>query len=433
MKKFHLLGAIALLLFGCKSGENQPDKKTVVQETSDVSVIQPIDFNGNTPKIYQVDAQKASEISLPSGSKITFPENAFVDEAGNPVQGKVAVSWQEFHSLTDIMLSGIPMKYDSAGVTHHFESGGMFTIAASQSDKKLELAPGKKATVDLVSIQDSPCYNFYEIDTKTGDWDYLATKTGTPVPGAPIPVEKKVKTTTLDVQPSNIQDFPELRDKDIIAWKTNDEIHKKTVFALKKSPAKSTISASKIPGNYIIEAKTDKQTFTFEATPLTLEEALKASKTNEKKVEKEQQEYLDYQAGVASGKIIRSFDIPGFGTYNWDRIQKIDEPMSVFADFNFPEDVNPKLVSIFLVIPEKNLQVRYSEDDFTNFFFSKKEKNYIVAILPNNKVMTVGNRAFEEAAKQKFGSQFMFNLKDSGVTLSQGSDLANVLKQLVNS
>ena len=140
-------GACLLLLQACQTG-GETISQTVHQESSPdfVSCIQPFEGLEIKPQVFEIEAGEKSVIKLKNGGKIEFPANAFVDASGKAVHGKVDVSWTEYHSLTDIMLSGIPMKYDSAGVQHDFQSGGMFTIKASQKDKDWRLPRRKKRT-----------------------------------------------------------------------------------------------------------------------------------------------------------------------------------------------------------------------------------------------------------------------------------------------
>ena len=171
-----LLGS--LILFGCTTSEVvQKENKSKQEDEEIATVIEPMSFDAGADT-YTVSATEADTIFAPTGSTILFEPNSFVDADGNAIKVDVKVKWQEFHSLGDIIASGIPMKYDSAGVAHDLESGGMFTISASHKGKPAEVAPGKSVEVNLASMQDTPCYNFYELDEKSGGWDYKTTKNG---------------------------------------------------------------------------------------------------------------------------------------------------------------------------------------------------------------------------------------------------------------
>jgi hypothetical protein len=101
---------------------------------------------------FEINTDKDTFIVSDRGSLITIPKNAFIDSLGNEVTGKVNLSYREFHHPAEIILSRIPMTYDSAGTRYHFESAGMFEIDAKQNGKKLRIAAGKSIAVNLASL-----------------------------------------------------------------------------------------------------------------------------------------------------------------------------------------------------------------------------------------------------------------------------------------
>ena len=72
---------------------------------------------------------------------------------------------------------------------------------------------------------------------------------------------------------------------------------------------------------------------------------------------------------MASGKVIRSIEIDGFGTYNWDIINKREIPLPLFANFDFPGKVDPRMVSLFLISPDENAVVKYDATGAAQFSF----------------------------------------------------------------
>lgn len=113
---------------------------------------------------FNVDSKKGGTLSYPSGTQILVPENAFVDANGNPVSGSVSLGYREFRDPVDIMLSGIPMDYDSAGKTGHFVSAGMFDINASVNGQEVFLAPGKEIDMKFAVTDTAASFNFYRLD-----------------------------------------------------------------------------------------------------------------------------------------------------------------------------------------------------------------------------------------------------------------------------
>lgn len=121
---------------------------------------------------YKMNTVRGGTIEHPSGSKIIVPANAFVDAAGNPVNGNVDIQYREFRDQIDFFLSGIPMQYDSAGTTYQFESAGMMQIAAFVDGKVVYLKKDKPVEVQFASSKSSADYSVYEFDTAAGNWAY---------------------------------------------------------------------------------------------------------------------------------------------------------------------------------------------------------------------------------------------------------------------
>jgi hypothetical protein len=123
---------------------------------------------------YVIDAGRDSNITYTSGSKIHIPANAFTDENGKPVDGKVDLNYREFKKVSEVFIAGIPMTYDSAGEQFHFETAGMMEISATQNGKPLKTNPNAFITVDMVSANNEDKFNTYYLDTTDKKWKYLA-------------------------------------------------------------------------------------------------------------------------------------------------------------------------------------------------------------------------------------------------------------------
>lgn len=113
-----------------------------------------------------------------SGTSITIPPSAFVDNSGKPVKGDVTVDYAEYRDPIDFILGGIPMSHSEAGKTYQFNSGGMFKISASYKGEPVNLKPGAEMKVDFALTQRLPNMNFYRFDSLEGRWSELAKITG---------------------------------------------------------------------------------------------------------------------------------------------------------------------------------------------------------------------------------------------------------------
>jgi hypothetical protein len=122
---------------------------------------------------YKINNAKGGTIKHPSASKIKIPQNSFVDKNGKEVIGDVIIEYKEFHDAGDIIVNGIPMAYDSAGLKYNLETAGMFDIRGSQNGNAVFIKPDKTLQVELASASAEQKYNQYYLDTAARNWTYL--------------------------------------------------------------------------------------------------------------------------------------------------------------------------------------------------------------------------------------------------------------------
>ena len=122
---------------------------------------------------YKIDNAKDVTIQHPGGTKINLPKKIFVTKNGEDIQGEVSIEYREFQDIGDVIVSGIPMTYDSAGKTYNFESAGMFDIKGHQNGEPVYLKPGKTLNVQLASSSKETKFNQYYLDTLKQNWQYL--------------------------------------------------------------------------------------------------------------------------------------------------------------------------------------------------------------------------------------------------------------------
>lgn len=159
-----ILGIVSLSIWQQNQAKNSSDiaLKADIQKISSIKpAFQSIDVEF---KHLVVDTEKGAVVKLPNGTKITVPKNAFVDQHNKPIAGNVDLAYREFQNAAQILASGIPMTYDSAGVTHQFESAGMFEIRGFQNDKPVFIAKDKGIDVDMASFVKGNDFRFYYFD-----------------------------------------------------------------------------------------------------------------------------------------------------------------------------------------------------------------------------------------------------------------------------
>ena len=119
----------------------------------------------------QINPLSDTIINFPNGTIIEIPEGAFVDKDGNPVTENVTIKYREFHTPGDVIASGIPMKYDSAGIVGDFESAGMFEIRGSAKGEEVFIGD-KPLAVNLASFKGGS-FNQYRLNDDENNWTYL--------------------------------------------------------------------------------------------------------------------------------------------------------------------------------------------------------------------------------------------------------------------
>lgn len=193
---------------------------------------------------FKVNAEKGAALDFKTGSKLTVPKDAFVDEKGKAVKGEVELRYREFHDAADFFVSGIPMTYDSAGIRYQFESAGMMEMLAYKDGQPVSMAPGKTINVELASAYKGTEYNLYKLDTLKNNWSCLGKDK--------VESSKNVgKEISGSDKPAIVQESPEY--KTIEVKKEEAKVEKETKIAALPKPAEEP----KKPG------KVSKEKYTF--------------------------------------------------------------------------------------------------------------------------------------------------------------------------
>lgn len=422
------LAIVPFLIFSCGSPKDSGETKADVP--GQTSTIQPIDGLELPIKTYTVSATEASTIELPNGGSIVIPANAFVDESGKPVSGKVDIAWQEFHSLSDIALSGIPMQYDSAGVSSDLISGGMFTIDGSQKNKPISIAPDKKVEVNLATRNPQKDMNFYALDEKSGKWAYKSAASAQPEPGAPVandaPKAIPHEFMTLDVSAKiDKQKFPELNPDDILGWEINaSELSKDDQKKIKSATCTADV-ASKSGKQYTLHIKNKYIEKNIPGRPVTFDNP--PSKSDARKaIDDQVLEMNDYVALAEKGDLIRSISIPNFGTYNWDCMYK--EP-SIDADvtLDIPNTNGEDFATFFFVSPEKKRIIKIKSHD--KIKVSALVPAFIIAITKRKEVFTVRDKQLDQIRQNKGERDFTFMMDQVPGKMDKPEDMERFMNR----
>jgi hypothetical protein len=189
MRKIVLVAIIVIVLVALLfTYKNKQGNYAGIAETTSVKTnlpyINPPLAGINVPfSEYTVDAEKADIIFHYTGSIIYFPASSFTDNKGNPVKGKITITYREFADPLDFFVSGIPMDYDSAGRKYNFESSGMCEIMAYKGNQILSVNLLARPVIYLSGKNKSDLHNVYFLDTVARKWNYIGKDTITAVKG----------------------------------------------------------------------------------------------------------------------------------------------------------------------------------------------------------------------------------------------------------
>ena len=124
---------------------------------------------------FEVDAAKGGEFLMKDSTKLVVPQNAFADEAGNILSGKILMQYQRFLKTEDVFIAGIPLQYDSAGVNYDLTAGGLIELKAKSIDSHSEVKLQKPISIILktqAGLNPNVFQNIYKLDTIVKNWEY---------------------------------------------------------------------------------------------------------------------------------------------------------------------------------------------------------------------------------------------------------------------
>ncbi|MEM7654498.1 MAG: hypothetical protein AAF399_00085 [Bacteroidota bacterium] len=451
----------------------QLDSTPAIQ-VADIGINPPLE-NVQVPiQRFTVEASEGTELTLENGTSIRIPAGVLVDANNQPVQGKVDLSYREFHDAADILMSGIPMQYDSAGQTFVFQTAGMVEIRANQNGRPVFIAEGKAIDLDLNSYVPEHGYNLYQLDEETQNWSYLETSQAESVmdpsqgeemdwasdpeiaaimelaeeeiPAEPYEPKKLAEDATPFDFDADYSQFPALAPYKELVWQyaqieEEGYVNPNTAEWI-FGEVWANVSVQQHPkrnGIFYFTLRNKEKEAKMLVTPVVEEENY--AQTQElfaelrRKQEQRRQEILaarermrtQRQLAAKRQRIERAFQISSFGIYNCDRLWNRPQ-MVLAADFRFDEfeiPVDPSIIEqVYLVMPEDNAVIPYARggswNGWSQFKYAPNTKNMIFAFLPGNEVAVF---SVEDFAEQKPSGDFVFQMKEAGTTITSPADL----------
>jgi hypothetical protein len=392
---------------------------------------------------FEINTAKDTFLVSSTGSLIEIPKNVFTDSTGNPVQGKVNISYREFHHPAEIILSRIPMTYDSAGTRYHFESAGMFEIDAHQHGKKLRMAAGKSIVVKLASLDSNQTkFNQYYLANVNDKWQFMGKDATWNMPENPVnPVS--VQNNKSYVEPklmnpakqqfkiyTNMSEFPELSRLNNLVFELSDReknfkpadadtywddigIERSDVFGeykvtlikgtetyqvLTKAVVSSFDSLSQI--NQYQGASVDNVYYGYGKSRTNLTKKLLGEQTVAQAMMERYRSMVDRYSSVAdisensSSYVYRTFQVSNLGMYNSDCPEMLPEPGLVTARFKYSNGSLIDVATIFLIEHNRNAVFTFYKGD--KIHYNPDAANSIVIITQDDEIGLLTKEKFAE-------------------------------------
>ena len=460
----------ALLFFNNKKKKLTAEEVSgqELQKDSVAGIVPPLPTKEIAFHEFNVNTDRDTTIVFNTGTIITIPKQAFVDGNGDSVKGNVNITYREFHSMGEIVLSGINMRYDSAGVEQYFESAGMFEINGSQNNKDIFIRKEKPIQVAMSSFNNSDDeFGQYSLDKATNTWNFIKKDKVSSIDiDDSIKKERKLRKRLDDVylKPINTfsidaDEFPHLAEYKDIVFKVSDKTKNYDIWHT--CWLSCNITPAKSKGEYRIVFRTGKDTMEVFASNFSeSKEFEKRLKQYEKAAQKLAEEMgLEYkkqadefakkvdvylnaigqydQARIKYLKLFetedklkaaekeiktddvyynekivsRVFSVNNFGIYNSDAPRALPQGKTLLVSFSDKENHEVKITRAYLV--EKGTKVTYYIYK-NRITYNPEKENVILVITANRELAVIKPEDFKTATEGAKEAIFKLRPKKSG-------------------
>lgn len=462
MKKIFYL-VLAVIIASCSEDVNQEDQIDSVKNgesknIEDLSKTQ--EAISNLQNSFIVKPNEGATLITEKGSRIIIPKNAFEDESGNKIEQEVQVLFEEYHTVGEIIASGLPMTYTKPdGETIDFESAGMFVISANVNGQNVEVANGKEISVDLVS--DNPeKFDFFQLQDNDKNWILKDTDC--------LPIEnkyKKERQKEIEVlqasqpeKPKRIKSYTKgdkvfdikttkqfeiITELNGVVWLyTGEDESKNPALNLEEFNATyKFLNMITVEGEYfeydIVFSTPDKSSDTVRACPIVDGALQKRSDSEYKdKLEAFEQHIENInklrEQNKRESKLLRSMNISEFGVYNYDRMWKEPNTIPFLAEFTLDgAPIESDFVSVYLMPQKLNVTIKYVKSTFKNFRINPMENNNLIAIDENNQIYALSDVDLKKLnLMSNINKECVINLKPKGTKANSSEDIDDVLATL---
>jgi hypothetical protein len=476
-KTTHLLLLLTLTLaIGCTSSDSSTsttsDGTTVDAENIAVNSAElQAHFASNTlklekplpniapkPTTYRVNPTKENVLHTERGTTITIPKDAFVDDKGRPVKGEVEIAFQEYHTASDVILSGIPMHVISEeGNLEAFETAGMFDISGKDaSGHEIRVAENKTLAIELATFKEEKNFNFYSLDKEKGEWKELYKNTEVSNNLAKAELNANLEAIELPERPIEVKraqssDFvfelgidkaknPEFKAFDNVLWKLTDNTiedaqlfsetirnpnltcvdKEKSIFQLTGTARERKISARVQP--VLFGSNWKKAQASFSKKLANFKEAAK----NKVNLVSRKNKMADLQRNLAVNE---------FGTYNCDRYSRMKGRKKIsFKAIFFVPAISKAVQQAYLIIKKglKKEAVPIHGTAAQYFIYAPHENNTLITFDDDGNLFEFNAAKFEQltAKNPRVDSEQTLAFSPTDYKITSERDLSAYLEKL---
>lgn len=357
---------------------------------------------------FVINGEQGGEWKSSKGSQLSVPASSFVDAAGNPVTGPVDLKYREFHDGPELMLSGIPMKYESPeGEEFDFKTSGMLEIVGTQNGEPVFIAPGKSLGMRIASPTDEPDHKTWYLNPETGKWDdkgehnilenvekAAAMAALTPVPAKPVKPKTVGDAENMFEFSVDYDRFPELKAYQSITWEFTDlKKFEENQWIYEVAWTDGKLEAKdKDKNEYWLTLSKGKKTYRAEVIPVLKGDDYQAALADfNKRMDNystlASQRDNEEERILAQSTFAREFAITTFGIWNCDAIMRSPSSLAFKMDVQFEEGVymDAGKTVLFHFTNDNRSVIPYDPSTWDRFTFDPEAYNALVTILPDGK------------------------------------------------
>ncbi len=387
--------------------------------------------------VFELNAISDTILNYPNGSVLHVPSNAFLDQKGNPVKGKVELSYREFHDAADFFVSGIPMTYDSAGNRYHFESAGMFEIKAFKNGEALLANGNEQINIQMASDMNGSRFNIYFLDTAARRWEYMKEDVvlnafqgitenergigpgvSSVVPPFAAPQKANSNNPRFDVAFDKKQ-FPELVVYGGVSFEVSkDEQNYDPKLAMTDW---DNVKIERCPDgvHYLVTFSNRTESHPFKVLPVfagtDYANALNLYNAKMKACEKERSANKKMQTSRGSS-VRREFEVNRFGIWNSDCPSSLPKGKIIVAKFMDEQKNKLDLSHVYLVEKGKKAMFTYLPQTYKTFTYNPVSQNVVWGVTKENQLAIFNVDDFAKIKPDKDTSEFSMHITEMKIT-----------------